>query len=156
MFGKNKVDVPLKGVGGWLGFLVLRYMVFMPIMLIGRTQNELADAEKQAPQLLEMASWLKYKSILWPTIWVFIAVSVYAGYGLWKVHIRQSVTTAIAAEWLLSLGIYAGTLLAMHIAFGEIPSLTPDTFGGFFGSLIMSSIWTAYLLRSRRVKNTYQ
>lgn len=156
MFSKNKVDVPLKGVEGWLAFLVIRYMVLTPVLLIARIQNEFAVAEQLSPQLLEVAGWVKYKSIMWSGIWVFIAVALYAGYGLWKVHAKKSVVTAIIAEWFLCLGLYAGAFLALHLSFGEIQLLDADSFSTFFGSAIVSVVWTAYLLRSKRVKNTYQ
>ncbi|NLC24984.1 MAG: DUF2569 domain-containing protein, partial [Oxalobacter sp.] len=83
--------------------------------------------------------------------------SILAGYRLYREHEKASVRFAIYAIWLAGPILNLGAILAGILILGM-----PYAGGGFwqgFVSIVFSvgiaSLWTIYLKRSVRVKNTY-
>ena len=148
----------LAGVGGWLGFLIIGLMILWPLIYFGILSNEFHDAEKQFPQLINNAQVVKFKQVSWLIFAAQVAISFSAGYRLWKIHFSESVRFAILALWLSGpLGNFM-YLIAIAFIFGlqAGTDALPEMLGGILGPCIHASIWTAYLMRSLRVKNTYQ
>jgi hypothetical protein len=152
------VDKPyLKGVAGWLELLIVGLIVVGPFIGFGRMTDECASTEKEFPSLVTNAAWLEYKQLSW---WVFAlaaALSITAGYRLWKVHIIESVRFAVVSLWLAGPGshvlyfVAAVISLGMELALAMLSALVGST----IASTIGAAIWTAYLVRSQRVRNTY-
>ena len=148
----------LAGVGGWLGFLIIGLMILWPLIGLGKLSNEFYDTERQLPQLVNNAQWSNYKQISWLIFAALVAIRFSAGYRLWKIHFSESVRFAILALWLSGpLGDFM-YFVALVLIFGLQVSANglPEMLGGILGSSIGAGIWTAYLMRSLRVKNTYQ
>lgn len=151
---KNIKD--FSGIGGWLSILIV-IMILSPLSVIQRFINEFSKTEKIYPQLVVNAQWLQYKQISWLIIVFSIAFSFTAGYRLWKFHFPNSVLFAIIALWISGpLGNLLHTVTAIALFGSQALSVAlPEMFGGIIGSCIGAGIWTAYLVRSSRVKNTY-
>ena len=148
----------LAGVGGWLRFLIILLMIIGPLIWFGNLSNDFYDTERQFPQLLDDAQWSNYKLVSRLIFVISVAISFSAGYRLWKIHFSESVRFAILALWLSGpLGNLMYFVAAVFI-FGLQAGAKglPDMLSGILGSSIGAGIWTAYLMRSLRVKNTYQ
>ncbi len=144
------------GVGGWLALLVAGMVVMGPLLGIGGTLGEFAAAERQYPALAQVAAWSSFKTVQWIAVLIFCAISVYGGLGLATKRTPDAVTKAKLVLWfnypisvVVTAMIVPATMLpgSGKVAAMAIPSLV--------ASLIAVAIWTAYLNRSKRVKNTY-
>lgn len=144
------------GVGGWLSLLVHGMLWLGPLMVIGRTSADFSTAEREYTGLAQMAEWSSFKAIEWIALLVFCAISIYGGLGLAKKRTPDAVSRAKLVLWFnypISI-IVTGMLIPVAmingggaVAAANIPSL--------IASLIAVGIWTAYLNRSKRVRNTY-
>ena len=148
----------VSGVSGWLGLLVVGLMILGPLMGLGQLSNEFHEAVEQFPQLANNPQWQNYKQVSWLIFTTSAAISFAAGYRLWKIHFPESVRFAILALWLAGpLGnslyvIAAITIFGNNAGGGAIAQMI----GGTISSLIAAGVWTAYLMRSARVRNTYK
>jgi hypothetical protein len=141
-------ETQLHGVGGWLALLVISMLVLNPIWSL-RPAAEFFVQEQQYLQLVHNAEWSSIKNKTYTIITLSAAFIAYAGFGLWRRRDPVAVSTAIAAMWIGGPG---ATLLVMLWVLG---SMDQDAIPGFIASLGVAGIWTAYLMKSRRVKNTY-
>ncbi|WP_018719510.1 DUF2569 family protein [Arhodomonas aquaeolei] len=147
----------LVGVGGWLLLLTVGLTILGPLMGLGRLAGEFQAAEKMNPGLATSSQWLQYKEYSWWVAGIAAVISFCAGYRLWKIHAVESVRFAVLALWIIGPGATIAQAVVMVIVFGgRAATAGPKMVGGLLGSLIVASIWTAYLLRSRRVQNTYK
>lgn len=147
----------ISGVAGWLGFLIIGLMVLGPIVGFGRLSGEFREAAEKYPQLAYSPEWKAYVNVSWLIFSAAAAMSFSAGYRLWKIHEVASVRFAIFILWLagpLSNVLY---VLAAAAIFGTNAdgNAFAEMIGGVVGSCIVAGIWTTYLKRSHRVKNTY-
>lgn len=152
--GKN---LQLSGVGGWLALLILGLILFGPLAGLARLIEEIRSTEKAFPNLITNTTWLHYKQLSWLVLAVIVAISISAGYRLWKIHSYKSVRFAIIAIWIVGpIGILAHTVVAV-ITFGPMAAedLLPQMAAAVFKSCIIVTAWTLYLIYSVRVKNTY-
>jgi hypothetical protein len=143
------------GVGGWLLFLICG-LIFLGLMIgAGRINADIMAAEAQYPKLSEVAAWSTYKTATWWSFVVVCCISCYSGYGLLKRRDQSVVRQAKVALWLIGpvANILMGLLLPLVI-FGKLES-NSQIVGGLIASVIVASIWTAYLAKSKRVKETY-
>jgi hypothetical protein len=132
-------------------------MVLGPLRTIGEAMNSLGMAERQYPGLLAMPAWANYKIACWIMVAGISAAMIWAGNALRKHHAPSSVDAAIYVLWATPILTALGDYLASSI-FLEISA--SDYFGrevltALAQGLLCAAIWTAYLKRSRRVKNTY-
>lgn len=148
-------DDRLRGVAGWLGFLCLTFLFLSPTITSVVTWTELHDAELADPRLAELAIWRTFKLYTWSLFAVATGLSVFTGWRLYTVHRPSSVRLTMAMLWALGPGLMLLDSAIAGLALGiplEIDSATKfDIIGGTVGA----TLWTAYLLLSRRVKNTY-
>lgn len=148
----------VSGVGGWLGLLVVGLTILGPLIGLGKMSNEFRDAVEQFPQLADNAQWQNYKQISWLIFTASSVISFSAGYRLWKIHFPESVRFAILALWLAGplgnvLYVIAAVVIFGNNAGGDVVT---QMIGGILSSVITAGIWTAYLSKSQRVRNTYQ
>lgn len=151
---KNK---HISGIGGWLVYLIFGLMVLGPLSGAGRLSMEFSVTAEKFPHLASDANWINYKDISWGLFWLSSAIGFSAGYRLWKLHFPESVRFAVIALWVI--GPVAGvTYLVAGILIFGMPSSANygQVIGPILGSAIVAGIWTAYLKRSVRVKNTYK
>lgn len=151
-------NLNISGVGGWLGFLVIALMILGPLLGFSTLTEVFRGAVDQFPQLAFSMQWQKYEQASWLIYVASAAISFSAGYRLWKNHSPESVKFAILAIWLAGpLGNVLYMVAAIIISGSNAGGNTiANMIGGTISTVIAAGIWTAYLMRSERVKNTYQ
>ena len=147
----------ISGIGSWLAVLIFGMMVLSPLIGIGSLSNELRTAIEKLPQLEQNSQWQTYKQTAWIIFTSSAALSFTAGYRLWKLHIPDSVKFAIYALWIISIGRPFLDGVATIVIFGSnnFSEVFPEMIAAMIPAVITAGIWTAYLKRSVRVKNTY-
>lgn len=148
----------ITGIGGWLLLLIVGLMIVGPLMGFSRLSTELHNVLERYPQLALSSQWQIYSRVSWVIFAATAAISISAGYRLWKVHLPSSVRFAVLALWFIGP---AGSILysvSMAFAFGlhAAEKTFPEAIGNFASSCILARIWTGYLTRSIRVGNTYK
>ena len=149
----------LTGVGGWLGLLIAGLIVLGPLRSVTSTINNISNAESANSALLTNQLWLNYKAAVWVIWGIATTVSIGAGYCLYRIHLPSSVRFAIISLWVIGPGALIADSAALYLAiFRPLnrPLDSGELLGMLVGSLVVSGIWTAYLLKSVRVKNTYR
>lgn len=154
---KQKVKSGPFGVGGWLLLLVIGMLALGPLLGAGRINADFMMAERQYPNLGSLAEWYAFKRATWWAFAVVAAISIYGGWGLVSSRDWSVVNRAKVILWLT--GPIASIVLAIFIplaVFGKTEAGDPQFIGAFIASVIAASIWTAYLSKSKRVRNTYR
>lgn len=151
-------DPHISGVQGWLAFLIVALMILGPLMGLGNLSGEFKTMVEQYPELAANPQWQRYERVTWYVYIITALISFSAGYRLWKIHVPESVHFAIVALWLagpvgnLMYGLSAAYVFDENI----FQSGASELLSGLIGSALAAGVWTAYLLRSVRVKNTYR
>lgn len=148
----------ISGIDGWLAFLIVVLMILWPTMGFSRFVNEFRDILEQYPQLAGNLQWQNYRQVSGLIFLSTAAISFAAGYRLWKIHSPESVRFAIFALWLVGPIGNILYIVSTTVIFRSLPSENElaQMIGGTLASCIMAGIWTAYLMLSHRVKNTYR
>lgn len=131
---------PVSGVGGWLLLLTASLLAFGPLLNAGLTQSELEIS--QASQAQSHLSQINTTAV-WAYFAFYASLSVFAGYRLAKCYKPSTVPIVITCIWLP---------IILDLVFTFYNGITDVS---IVRSMLWASIWTAYLLRSKRVKNTY-
>ena len=87
-------DDRLRGVGGWLAFLVISLMALGPLAVIAGTLADLGTAEQANPPL-SASGWQFVEIVDWGLALIQIPMMVYTGWRLNKVFRRSTVKFAI-------------------------------------------------------------
>jgi hypothetical protein len=145
------------GVGGWLLFLVVVLMILTPVLGYGRLVVAISSAEDARPAIAYLPSWQAYKSLAGWIYAMTAAASVIAGFCLWRVHSPGSVRLAMITLWLIgpvaAIVDAAGAMRIFNASFAR--AFNPSIIGAVGGTVAVALIWTLYLWRSKRVRNTY-
>lgn len=140
------------GIGGWLALLIAWMVVFRPVagiyMLSMLQAHSLAN-----PIALESNGWLVDTSTFWIIFLIVAALSIYGGLRLWRDRSPAAVRTAIIILWIYSPIAAVDLLIARAFLEGRVP--WPNAVITIGMNLAIAAVWTAYLKRSRRVRNTY-
>ncbi|CAB3844315.1 DUF2569 family protein [Achromobacter ruhlandii] len=143
------------GIGGWLLLLVIVLIAVAPIGNIGNMLGA-AQYEQDNPVLLGLPAWETYKKLAWCLVIASSIASCLAGYRLCNVRTPGSVAIAIGAIWFCGPLCMALRLIAEAAAFDVgLAQVLGGHMSLGIGSVLGASLWTAYLKRSRRVRNTY-
>ncbi len=148
-------DQELRGVGGWLGFLVVILGVISPIRILIETGINLNVAAEVAQSL--GSNWTIYKITAWLLSLTAAACSIYLAYRLNAVRRRSTVGLVIKGMWILA---FVPQLLDLLLSLALFPHLSdalmdPSLIADLTKSLIFPTVWSLYLLKSVRVANTY-
>jgi|GEM_PF-2793428 len=142
------------GVGGWLLLLVVGMMILGPLMLAAGIGSNFQWLSESYPSFIFSEQGTAYKTAAWWAFLIISAISFFGGWGLGWDHSRSAVFRAKAILWINGPGALVVFTLINNHYLG-----TGTSIGGFVGALIGSaiipSLWTAYLLKSKRVQNTY-
>lgn len=105
------------------------------------------------PSLRTDSSLLVNTSTFWLIFLTSAALSIYGGVRLLRERTGAAVRAAIVVIWLaVPLSSLAGMISRAYLEAGvSLPRAIADV----LIHAAVAAIWTAYLLRSRRVKNTY-
>ncbi len=144
------------GVGGWLLLLVAGMLVLGPLLGAGRINADIMTAEHQYPALRSLPQWSNFKVATWWTFLAIIAVSIYGGWGLARGRDWSVVRRAKLVLWIAGpVGALILSVVVPLATLGESYAGHAQFVGGLLASVIAAGIWTAYLLKSKRVRNTY-
>ena len=124
-----------------------------PLASIGATIGQHAVLEVTHPELLGSEILSKANVVDWVSSGAYCIVSVTAGLFLYLYRQFQTIDIVVFCLWLSGpLNIILTMALSKYL-------FDNSNFSPFIGALLRSvlyaAIWTAYLRRSRRVKNTY-
>ena len=144
------------GIGGWLMLLVIGMMVLGPLFGAGGINAGIMTVERQYPHLVSLDQWITFKSATW---WTFLGVAALSFYGGWGLARGKDWSVVNRAKWILWISGPVGSLvmgvLIPIIIVGESNAGDGQFVGAFIAQVIAAGIWTAYLSKSKRVRNTY-
>ena len=126
---RSSVSAP-KGVGGWLLLLIVMLAVYTPVMGFRNLYYDFIVSARALPALEANQAWVQYRMVVWVIFAIMCFFCLAAGYALWRIKRPMTVQLAIAQ-----------TIKPFYVLIAA--------------SAIQCAIWTGYLLRSSRVKNTY-
>ena len=158
---KATESLSLSGVGGWLLFLIV-ILVFGAIGVPSTASVLFREAEEAYPGLATIGNWITYKQVSWTIIACVSALLIASAYRLWKLHLRESVRFAIIVLWVTGPGFVVADSIAIVTTLGAsaLDLSNPNVGGQLMGRLLavcgVAVVWTTYLVRSKRVKNTYR
>ena len=149
-----------RGVGGWLLLLVLGFTFFGPLNSVAVSYTNISASEENYPALLSNESWRSFRALGWISIAVFCVYSIVVGFRLAILRTPEVVGQAKLALWMI--GPFAVLVLnffwpavALDSAV-QYPIHGPGfAIGQLIGGSFMALIWTLYLSKSKRVKDTY-
>lgn len=147
----------LKGVGGWLLFVVVGLILLRPSSIFQLMREDFATLEKLYPQLVSFGPWLEYKDLQHTVGIVTAAISAVAGILLVTLTKQSAVRFAIAALWITGpfYLVVSTAVLANAIPSVTFVDLFEPSIGQFLGMCFAVILWTLYFLKSKRVENTY-
>ena len=148
---------PSVGVGGWLAFFVVALCILGPAQTISATSVEFGKLESSITGAAALESWKNYKLGAWTLIGLSILLRLIAGILLTSSFKPFSVRFTIAVLWITPVVTSLGTYVLIISLFGS--SIASASIEALFSELVIgltiATVWTAYLLKSERVKNTY-
>lgn len=147
----------LKGIGGWLLFLILSLGVIGPIYGVYNGLGNFQETELQNPEFVNLASWRHYELASWSLFALICVLRIAAATRLVLSRRWSSVRFAIAVMLLCPVLLAVGDFVLMALFFGTNAATSAATtlLADFGKQLFYAALWTWYLLRSVRVRNTY-
>lgn len=153
---KSPANPQLKGVRGWLLLLVFMMGLYTPVMGARSLYYDFIVAPQKIPILESNPLWVQYRLTVVIIFGIVCLLCFATAYALWRIHKPMTVQLAIGVVWLagpLVPVLYAAVASAIfNMAFPQ--AIKPFLFV-IFSSTVQSAIWTGYLVKSVRVKNTY-
>lgn len=144
----------LQGVGGWLGFLVFVLGILSPARMLFQTIANIRETAIMGQVLGPNASI--YIQFSWALVAASAAGSVFLAYRLLAVHRWSSVRIVLIGLWCLASIPTLIDALVGSILFPEfVGAIVSEALWSAAKSSISATIWTAYLMKSKRVANTY-
>ncbi|WP_137871256.1 DUF2569 family protein [Sphingopyxis sp. 2PD] len=150
----DKGQSKLQGVGGWLGFLVFILAILSPARMLFQTTANIRETAIMGQVLGPNTS--TYIPFTWALVAASVIGSIFLAYRLLAIHRWSSVRIVVIGLWCLAsiptlIDAVVGSILFPEFG-GPIVS---EALWAAAKSSISATIWTAYLLKSKRVANTY-
>lgn len=143
----------VSGTGGWLAFFIATLVLGVVVALATALFLFVGASAAQVASVFRESAYARTLATL-----ALLRGAIYAAVA-WRLQFSRERNTprfAIAGLWLAALGLGVGNLAAaifwLRVPVGE---LSASLGRGLVQSLGYAVIWTAYLLRSTRVANTY-
>ncbi|MBU6404620.1 MAG: DUF2569 family protein [Vulcanimicrobiaceae bacterium] len=147
-----KHDVELKGMGGWLSFFVFSFCILGPLLESGNLSETFREITNRLNDARLADNWHSFEKFSWGVFDVTLALRLCAGLFLAKVFKPVSVRLTITVLFIVPFISTIGIGVAFYHIYGEY---LPGRLGDLFSGLVPAAIWTTYLNRSKRVRNTY-
>lgn len=147
-------NAQLRGVGGWLAFLIYSRLWASAPWSVVTTLGEIRKAEDLNPAVIGSPIWEQMQISTWATVLFGVAICVITSLLMLKHHEWGSVRAMIAGLWVAGPLVTAANL-AICAWIAKISLWGPASYAATIPTLFPAIVWTAYLLRSRRVANTY-
>lgn len=146
-------DTGFQGIGGWLAVLIVVVGGLAPLAQASSFLTLLKAAPLLAPRFGE--GWPVYFQVTVTIIGLRILVCLFVAREL--LYKRQSSTPrrAIIGIWI-AYGLLNFLSLAVALMFIPGPLRSAGPFQNMAWALLMCGIATAYLIKSKRVANTYK
>lgn len=151
------MDGELRGVKGWLLTFVIIMAVVSPLLGTILAYIELYTGD--AAYLPDIPQVAQLRLFTWVLVAVDAAIGWFAVYRLLAIHNWLSVQITIACVWIGSVGIMVVALFGVTTITGaSVGDLLAESGGprAIIQPFGFALIWTAYLLKSERVANTYR
>ncbi|MGY0570987.1 DUF2569 domain-containing protein [Bradyrhizobium sp. RDM12] len=146
---------PLKGIGGWLAFVAFGQVVgiLRLIVSVGQYVQSVSDDV-----------WKRFPTAVWGDIVMYILLIILCIYtaSLLFSHSRRFPKFFIAqlvcaivlpiVDLFWIAGIFS---ISLNRPMSEFMKLEPQVVGQIFSGVVGAAIWISYVLRSRRVANTF-
>lgn len=151
----NLEQPELRGTGGWLGLLVFTLAIISPIRILLATMAALNVETTVEAQI--GPNWRTYEFLSWFLAVLSIAGAMFLAWRLVYVQRRSTIGLVIGGLWVLAL---LPLLIDVTLGLALFPMFTSEHVAQslpveLLRSAIYPTVWSAYLLRSRRVANTY-
>ena len=143
----------LRGVGDWLLFLMVSLLYLSPGRTALETAQSVIEAEKANPQLNGLPIWNTMLSVEWAIVSISVLSCIYAGLLIRSAHRRGTVNLVMSLIWFVGLMPIFENIAISNIA-GQ-PIFDESSISAIVSGLFYAAIWSAYLLKSRRVASTY-
>ena len=142
---------------GWANLLIFGMCVGGPFRSFSSTSTEFRTAEVQNPVLIGNPDWTNYKVAAWVLVGFCMALIFSGGLALLKSRRSKVVPYAITALWISGpLSTFLMILIGKACFTGASMSELAEGSAGAFGlSALYAGVWTAYLLRSQKVREYY-
>ena len=139
-----------RGRSGWLAWLIF-ILSISPLVVLGQHMNDLGYAERHG------AVWPDgFRSVYLWSVGLASLPLCYAGLVLYRRSTWKAVTDAVKFMWIgyAAINFVPAFVLTQYFP-GYWEAAERDVFRGATGSLLALGIWTTYLFKSKRVRNTY-
>jgi hypothetical protein len=126
-------------------------------MELSRQTIDFEHARESMAAMGQTDRWDSYAAVAWAIFAITVALRWTAGFLLLRVFRRGSVRFSVLVLFLTPLLSWMGNLGAVVAIFGNgaARTMVADVVAGLLSGMLVAAVWTAYLLRSRRVRNTY-
>lgn len=147
------------GRGFWLWLLTVG-LSLGPFRGLAETARALNEAEELTPNLAELVpAWEPYVALCWILVATVFAAAWYGVYLIAAGTHRGQIHQLVGLLWYAGFGVTLLDTLATAVLFGlealQTTLSDPAYVGAVIGSVISPSLWTAYLLLSKRVAERY-
>jgi hypothetical protein len=142
------------GMTVWLAILIFWMMVIRPLSGVYVWQRMHLEIYANPAAAGSMSGWAVNTSMMCLLVLGLAALNIYGGYRLWRDRSPAGVRSAIAILWISAL--IAVAILLIYGAFwsrGGQPWF--EVLRSIFINGLTAGIWTAYLLRSKRIRSRY-
>ncbi len=132
-------------------------MVVHPLAGIVLTIWSFNAPEVALSRMAHTPAFIEFKVVYWAVALICSAADLLAGWALWKKHQWKSVRLTIAVLWLIGPLSCVAVSLHLHLLFSSAVwnDFLEKNAWFLIRSFLWAALWTAYLLKSVRVKNTY-
>jgi len=141
----------LVGFDGWLMFLGISLVALGPLITVITTVSELS----LNPDLFDSYRGRMAIAFGWFHTAIYCLISIFSGRRIFKHLVPITIPIVISCIWLMGPVLTVlGLIVEAAIFDGHITSA--DAAGSLGRPLVYCTVWTMYLLTSKRVKNTYR
>jgi hypothetical protein len=142
------------GMTVWLAILIMWMTVIRPLSGVYVWQRMHLEIYANPAATGSMRGWAVNTSIMCLLVLGLGALSIYGGYRLWRDRSPAAIRCAIAILWISAL-IAVAVLLIYGAFWSRGGQPWAEVLRSIFINGLTAGIWTAYLLRSRRVRSRY-
>lgn len=153
-----KLSVPQPRFGGWLRLLAFGLAMSGPVYLCSM-HLFFSEIEAADPRVTSAIVWQNFKFVNWVLGGILTALDLYGLVKLYRHRTRRNIRTVIAILWVggpVTIFLEPSLdKLMLGSNFNAIYLQESDWMGTLIWSIILVTLWTLYLLKSKRVKALY-
>ncbi len=139
----------VKGKGGWLGFLIFQLFA-TPLFILGTESSELFALQRQG---FPISNGVIYKYLF--SILIAGCPLFFAGYLLLTGTQRKDANEAVKYIWGGLAAIIFIPVIVLSSSFAHLPGVAGGTVLAVVRATVWGGIWSLYIHKSKRVRNTF-